>query len=109
MVKKKYLAVYCALALLAGCSLFTQRPPASPEQEIAQAFAAAFKQDGVAAAILSTQPLPAETLTTGQISVVISGHLSKAQTRDGGWIVQVPRNGAKILEYRPPRGVLVQS
>ena len=104
MVKKKYLAVYCALALLAGCSLFTQRPPASPEQEIAQAFAAAFKQDGVAAAILSTQPLPAETLTTGQISVVISGHLSKAQTRDGGWIVQVPRNGAKILEYSTTEG-----
>lgn len=93
----------CALALLAGCSLFTQRPPVNPEQEIAQAFATAFKQDGVAAALL-TEPLPAETLTTSQISVVIEGHFGKARTRDGGWIVHVPQTGARILEYSTSDG-----
>lgn len=102
-MNKKILSL-CALALLAGCSLFTQRAPISPQQEMMNAFNAAFKQDGVAAATLATEPLPAETLTTSQISVVISGHLSKVQTRDGGWIVQVPATGAQILEYSTTQG-----
>ena len=101
-MNKKTLGV-CALALLAGCSLFTQRAPANPQQEIANAFASVFKED-TAMATLQSSPLPPETLTTGQISVVIRGHLSKVRTRDGGWIVQVPATGAEILEYDTTHG-----
>ena len=99
----KKTVILCALALLASCSLFTQRAPANPQQEIANAFASVFKED-TAMATLQSDPLPPETLTTGQISVVISGHLGKVQTRDGGWIVQVPNSGAEIREYSTTDG-----
>ena len=90
-----------ALAILAGC---ISTPSAPAPQSVASAFAERFPEDQTLAATLSTAPLAEETLTTGQISVVIRGHLGKVQTRDGGWIVQVPATGAEIVSYSTTEG-----
>lgn len=48
-----------------------------------------------------------QTLTTGLLSITIRGHLSAAQTRDGCWIVQVPRGGTvDVIAAQTARGTL---
>jgi len=91
-------------ALLASCSLLVTPAPVDKQSEVMKAFSDAFGQNGLLQATLNSDPLPAETLTNSQISVVVEGHLSKAQTRDGSWIVQVPPTGARILEYSTTHG-----
>lgn len=51
------------------------------------------------AAGLTPEPRGLEPLTTSQITVVIEGHYDAMQTRDGGWVVQVPPSGAKVVSY----------
>lgn len=75
-------------------------PPPPASVSIAEAFAGAAAATAVPAMMRAAAAPPAEqTLTMGECSLTIAGHLGAVQTPDGGWIVQVPDAGAAIVAY----------
>lgn len=46
-----------------------------------------------------------QTLTTSLLSVAIDGHFAAAQTRDGGWLVTVPPEGAYVTSFQSSAGL----
>lgn len=85
--------------LAAACSA----PPAPTDRDVAEAFAAAM--GAAPARVAAALTLPGrEALTTSQITVEVEGHLAAVRCRDGGWLVQVPSSGARVVGYSTSEG-----
>ncbi len=98
-------AVTMLAVLLVACAAPSPPAPAGARQAFESAFARAVGEAPRAlAAALDSAPLGRQTLRTSQIAVDVEGHLGAVQTRDGGWLVQVPANGARILAYSTTEG-----
>ena len=87
--------------LAAACAV---PPPATvTEQDVAQAWVAAMGAAPARVAAAVTPP-GREALTTSQITVELEGHLAAVRCRDGGWLVQVPPAGARVVGYSTSDG-----
>lgn len=92
------------LAVLVACSAVpTARDvPPLPPTDVALAQLQAIRRPAASiaafASLAAAAPAPraAETLTSGQLSLTVSGHLSVQRTADDSFLVQVPASGAVV-------------
>lgn len=81
----------------------TAPPPAIDVAGFTRALHAKLQPVGFAA-FAAPVPRAAETLTEGQLSIEVEGHLGVQHCRDGSWLVQVPATGARVTKIASAGG-----
>lgn len=73
-------------------------PPVPASSGMAAAFRSVASDPDTAFHVMAAVPAQ-QTLTMGECSLTVAGHLGAWQDAGGGWTVQVPDNGAAIVAY----------